>query len=84
MNAYDVISRDLGVHVIRHPSGRWGFVGTLPAALGYPAQPTTSDIMGGRVWHDAQGNAYTMKFPTFDSEMDARNHAEGKGVGIAN
>lgn len=73
----------LGTHIIKFPSGKWGFVGTLPIALGKTVPATLSDIMGGRAWRDDTGACVAPKFPVFDSESDARLHAVAVGVEVA-
>jgi hypothetical protein len=71
---------NLGIHVIQFPSGRYGFVGTLPGQLGTLEEPTTADIMGGRCVTDPNGTAWVVKFPSFETEDAARIHAALCGV----
>lgn len=72
---------NLGVHVIPYQNGRWGFVGTLPTVLGEAVRATTEDIMAGRAEtnpHD--GEAYTLKFPSFDTAEEAVAFAAKRGI----
>ena len=62
---------NLGVHVIQFPSGRYGFVGTLPSSLGIPAT-SAADAMSGR----------KTKFPSFETRQDAIDHAASQGVTV--
>ena len=68
---------NLGVHIIQYPTGRWGFVGTLPTSLGFVVEATTADIMAGRAeTNPFDGKAYTVKFPSFASQGEAQAHLE--------
>jgi hypothetical protein len=62
---------NLGVHVIQFPSGRFGFVGTLPVSLGAPAT-SAADAMAGR----------KVKFPVFETKQAALDHATERGVAV--
>jgi hypothetical protein len=70
---------NLGLHVIKFPSGRFGFVGSIPLALGYDVPATTAAIMGGRTYTNAAGECVERKFPTFETETEAREFAKSKG-----
>lgn len=75
---------NLGTHVLQFPSGKWGFVGTLPIALGELRPATSSDVLGCRAWRDEQDNLVAPHFPAFPSEQDARDHAAACGVSLSN
>ena len=62
---------NFGVHIIQYPSGRFGFVGSLPSCLGVPAT-SFADAMAGR----------TVQFPSFDTRKDAIDHAAKFGVKV--
>lgn len=69
--------RNLGIHIIMFPSGRYGYVGSLPPELGSVVRATVQDIMAGRAAtnpHD--GEAYTVKFPTFETRFEAQEHLD--------
>ena len=74
---------NLGVHVMQFPSGRWGFVGSLPAMLGDEARASAADVMAGRAY-TREGAAYRVNFPVFDTRWQAEKHAETRGVTLAN
>jgi hypothetical protein len=71
--------KNLGLHIIKFPSGRFGFVGSIPAALGYEVPASTAAVMGGRSYYNAAGELVEMKFPAFDTETAAREFANSKG-----
>lgn len=73
---------NLKVHVIDFPTGKFGFVGTLPAVLGTAVPATTADVMGGRAFTAPGGEIVTLKFPSFDSWEDAVKFAASKGVAV--
>ena len=70
---------NMGLHVIKFPSGRFGYVGSVPAALGYEAPANRAAVMGGRSFKNAAGELVEMKFPVFESEAEAREFATSKG-----
>lgn len=67
---------NLGLHVIQFPSKRFGFVGHIPGELGVAVKPTKEDIMAGRIHYAADGSAWTMKFPSFETRDEAVAHIE--------
>ena len=70
----------LGLHVIQFPSGRWGFVGSIPTDLATAAPATKSAILGCRAWRCPEtGAAMEWKFPTFETEGAAIAFARSKG-----
>jgi hypothetical protein len=73
---------NLGVHILRYPTGKYGYVGTLPARLGYTDKPTKSDIMAGRFTTAPNGQTVTVKFPVFDTVEDTVLHAQERQVGL--
>ena len=68
------------VSIIKFPTGRYGYVGSVPAKLGKEVKATKSDVMGGRAYKNAQGEIVTVKFPSFETENDARTFAASVGV----
>lgn len=70
-----------GLHTIQYPTGRWGFVGTLPTDLATKVVATTSDVMGGRAFME-DGRPMTWKWPVFDTETDAVAFAHAKGFEV--
>ena len=73
---------NLGVHIQKYPTGRYGFVGTLPYALGNEVKPSSDDIRGGRAFTNPAGETVTMKFPVFYALRDALTHARNRGVAL--
>lgn len=71
--------RNFGLHIIKFPSGRFGYVGSVPAALGTETPATRADVMGGRSHKNAKGDLVAWKFPVFDTEEEARAFAISKG-----
>ena len=72
---------NLNLHIIQFPSKRYGFVGTVPAALGDITVATVSDIMGGRAF-DRNGETVTVKFPSFTTRDEAVAHAATRGFEV--
>lgn len=69
----------LGLHVIKFPSGRWGFVGSIPAALGEEVPASRSAILGCRTHTGHDGRPMEWKFPSFDTEEAAVSFAASRG-----
>jgi hypothetical protein len=70
---------NLGLHIIKFPSGKYGYVGSVPVALGYEAPASRAAVMGGRSSYNAAGELIEIKFPVFESEIEARDFAKSKG-----
>jgi len=75
---------NLGVHIHRFPTGRYGFVGSLPIALGDLVPATTADVLGCRTVASADGRTLAPRFPTFETEQEARLHATARAVALCN
>ena len=75
---------NLGCHIHQFPSGRWGFVGTLPTVLASAVPASTADVMGGRACRGDAGEILTWKFPTFATEFEAREFAASRDVATVN
>jgi hypothetical protein len=71
--------QNMGVHVIKFPSGLYGFVGSLPTVLATPRPATYADVMAGRAFK-RDGELLTWQFPAFDLASDARDYASSRGV----
>lgn len=72
----------LGLHVIRFPSGRFGYVGSIPNALCQAIPADKSAIMGGRAFRGADGALMEWKAPAFATEQDARAFATDRGFEV--
>jgi hypothetical protein len=64
----------LGLHIINTPSGRYTFVGSIPAHLVETVRATKADVMGGRAWRNEDGEVVTARVPTFSSYQEAMNY----------
>lgn len=70
---------NLGLHIHQFPSGKYGFVGSIPTTFATIVPADTSAVMGGRAWRDDTGAIVMYKFPLFDTESDAHAFAASKG-----
>lgn len=73
----------LGLHVIKFPSGRFGYVGSIPTALGTEIPASRNAVMGCRTHYAADGSLVEWKFPTFETETEAREFAASKGCKLS-
>ena len=64
-----------GLHLLKTPTNKIVFVGTIPMNLMDGHEPTQSDVMAGRVYN---GKAYKSK--RFDRAIDAVNAAKDAGA----
>jgi hypothetical protein len=72
-----------GLYVIEFPSGRFGYVGSIPTALGSEVPADRSAIMGGRAHRDATGQLVEWSFPSFATEVEAITYAAERGFTAA-
>lgn len=71
---------NLGLHTIHYPSGRWGFVGTVPTTLCEERIATTADVLGCRTHRNPGDDAiYTWRIPSFATLAEALAYAEARG-----
>lgn len=75
------ITGKLGTHVIQAPSGRFVFVGDIPAKLCTKVPATKGDVMGGRAFREG-GELLTYKAPSYATREDAIAAAAGIGVKV--
>lgn len=75
--------KNLPLCVIQFPTGRYGFVGGIPLALGTLVPATPSDVMGGRAIRDDAGSLVAPKFPTFETGNEAVEFAKFRGFNAA-
>jgi len=78
-----ILGKNVGLHVIQFPSGRFGFVGAVPGDLGYEVPANKSAVVGGRAFKNAKGDLVEMKFPSFDTRAQAVAHANRKGFEVS-
>ena len=60
-----------GLHIIKAPSGRYTYVGTVPAALCGIVAASKSDVMGGRAYESVDGDLVTVRPLSFASYGEA-------------
>ena len=60
-----------GLHIIKAPSGRFVYVGSIPAALCTIVPASKADVMGGRAYESVDGDMVTAKPRSFDSYGEA-------------
>ncbi len=75
-----MFGHNLGLHVIRFPSGRWGYVGNVPVSLATAIPATDAAVFGCRAWRAESGALMEWKFPTFDSCEGAVAFAQSNGL----
>ena len=70
-------------HIIKFPSGQWGYVGAIPLCLGELVPADRSAVLGCRTIPGENG-PMMFKAKTFKTETEARNYATIQGVTLAN
>lgn len=70
---------NLGLHILKNPTGTYTFVGSVPASLCEEVDATQSDVMGGRAYRADDGSLKTPKVPSFPSYEEARQFAREHG-----
>lgn len=71
----------LGLHIIKFPSGKYGYVGSIPIILGTEIPANRAAVMGCRShWNADKTELLEWKFPVFDTEEAAREFAASKGL----
>jgi len=68
----------LGLHVIQFPSGRFGYVGSIPLSCCRRLIADTSAVMGCRAIREG-GELVEYRTMTFDTEQEALDHAASCG-----
>lgn len=81
---------NLGLNIIKYPSGKFGFVGHVPVELAYMhsdgSEPTETEyLVISRSSNPAIAcKLYGIKTRVFESEQDARNAATRAGFEVIN
>jgi hypothetical protein len=70
-------------HIMKFPSGKWGYVGAVPLALGELIPADIHAVLGCRTIPGENG-PMMFKAKTFETEVEARNYAKIQGVELAN
>jgi hypothetical protein len=69
----------IGLHVIKFPSGRFGYVGSLPTSCCRRVKATMSGIMGGRAIREGKG-LFEYSSMVFGTQKEAIEHATSLGL----
>lgn len=67
------------LHVIKFPSGKFGYVGKVPTEVCSVVPSDKHARMHGRAFTDKNGDSVMYKSPVFDSEEEAVTFASEKG-----
>jgi hypothetical protein len=73
---------NLGLHIIKYPTGRFGYVGSVPTALASIVPMTQAGALGSRAFKNEAGEWVEYQFPVFETELAAREFAASKGFKI--
>jgi hypothetical protein len=73
---------NLGLHIIKYPTGRYGYVGRIPTVLATQVPASTAAVMGQRSFYNDAGELVEWKFPVFDTEQEAIAFAKAKGCEV--
>jgi len=73
-----MIGSKVGIHVIKFPSGRFGFVGSIPVSCCRRMKADKSAIMGGRAIREGD-ELVEYRTMTFETEQEALDHAVSCG-----
>ena len=67
---------NLGVHVLRCPTGKFTLVGTIPARLMLWRKATRADILGQNWIEAPDGTTIAPITPIFDTQAEAETYVE--------
>jgi hypothetical protein len=70
---------NLGLHLDHFPSGKWGYVGSVPAALTNIVPATKDDVMGGRAFKNDKDDLVAPRHMAFNSPIEALENARALG-----
>ena len=80
MSILGISSANVSLHIIEFPSGRFGYVGSIPTDLGEKVPADRAAILGQRAFSDPETNEPIMwKAPTFETVEAAITHAKDRG-----
>ena len=74
---------NLGLHIIKFPSGKFGFVGSIPTILAEEIPATTAAVLGCRTHRNAVGDLVEWRFPVFETDAAALAFAKSKGCDVS-
>ena len=72
-------TRNLGLHVLKCPNGRYSYVGSIPTELCKEVPATKAAVLGCRVHRGENDELLEWKIPVFDTELEAYNFAKDRG-----
>ena len=80
MSMLGISDAHVSLHIIQFPSGRFGYVGSIPTNLGQKVQADRAAILGCRSFRDPEtGESMMWTFPSFDTLEEAIAHAKDCG-----
>ena len=79
-SALKMLNGKMGCNVIRYPSGRFGFVGSVPVLLAYVDGATEDQIRKAAQF----GGRFGPKTRMFETEQEAREFAAQHNVTLCN
>jgi hypothetical protein len=80
MSILGISSANVSLHIIEFPSGRFGYVGSIPTDLGEKVPADRAAILGCRSFRDPEtGESMMWTFPSFDTHEAAVAHAKDRG-----
>lgn len=75
---YSMFFGNVGLHVIKFPSDRFGFVGSIPVSCCRRMKADRSAVMGGRAIREGD-ELVEYRTMTFETEQEALDHAVSCG-----
>lgn len=70
-------------HIVKFPSGRWGYAGRIPACLCDVRKATRADIFADRTYRGVGGELLALVPRSHNSESEARDDAGRQAVELA-
>lgn len=80
MSMLGISGAKISLHIIEFPTGRFGYVGSIPTDLCEKLPADKSAILGGRSFRDPDTREQMMwKAPRFETLEEAIAHAKDRG-----
>ena len=80
MSMLGISDAHVSLHIIQFPSGRFGYVGSVPTDICEPVPADRAAILGQRAFSDPETNKPMMwKAPSFETVEAAITHAKDRG-----
>lgn len=76
--AFKAVNKGLGLHVMQFPTGKWGFVGSVPAEIYFVDGSTQEQINNARQF----GERFGPKRRIFETRAEAVSLAESRGYTV--